>query len=218
MDSPVKWSYLELQTLDRAGYTTWISRAMHVFTEFQSISNMSFKCFTGLTRTSMKTKVKISFNKHFENSWLQDINNREKFPKLRTYCQFKKKFQMEKYLSLPSKIQRVCISRFRMSSHHLAIEIGRHSRPKVPEEKRLCPRCKVIQNELHHLLICSSLADIRKPLLSSASLVLEDFNSLCPDEQFSAILQCSDKNVMSELAKYLQKADDILKGPLRHTP
>ncbi len=107
---------------------------------------------------------------------------------LRTYCKFKTQFQMEKYLSLPNKNQRASISRFRMSSHPLAIEIGRHSRPKVPEDKRLCTKCWVVQNEMHHLLICSPLTDLRKPLIDSASLAIEGFHSLSVDHQFSEIL------------------------------
>ncbi len=218
MDSPVKWAYYELQALDKAGYHTWVSRAMNVFTDFHSISNMSIQSFTLLSRPSMKIKVKKYYNQHFEKNWLLDINSREKCPKLRTYCLFKKKFQLEDYLLLPNKKHRISISRFRMSSHHLAIEIGRHSRPKVPEEKRVCAQCKEIQNELHHLLICSPLADLRKPLLRSASVAIPDFDSLGLEHKFSEILVCTNVNVMTELAIFLCKADDLLRGPLRHTP
>ncbi len=144
MDSPVKWAYLELRSLERAGYNTWVSKALDVFAEFQNMSNMTIQPFCELSRPLMKTKVKKCFTQNFETTWLHDINNRDKCPKLRTYCKFKTKFQMEEYLTLPNKKHRVSISRFRMSSHHLAIEIGRHSRPKVPEEKRLCTKCGVV--------------------------------------------------------------------------
>ena len=125
---------------------------------------------------------------------------------------------MEAYLSLQNKKHRIAISRFRMSSHHLAIELGRHSRPKIPEEKRLCPKCKEIQDEQHHLLVCSPLAELRKPLLRSAALVIHNFGSLTLRQKFSEILQCGDNDLMIQLALYLRKADDLLRGELRHTP
>ncbi len=155
-----------------------------MFIDFHSISNMSIQNFTSLSRPSMKIKVKKHYNQHFEKNWLLDINSREKCPKLRTNCQFKKKFQMEEYLSLSNKKHRISISRFCMSSHHLAIEIGRHSRPKVPEEKRVCSQCKEIQNEMHHLLVCSPLADLRKPLLRTAALAIPNFDSLSLNANF----------------------------------
>ncbi len=127
-------------------------------------------------------------------------------------------FQMEQYLSLQNKNYRIAIARFRMSSHHLAIEIGRHSRPKTPEEKRLCPKCKDIQDELHHLLICSSLADLRKPLLNSAAQCINNFGTLSLEKQFSEILECTDNNLLTQLAIFLRQADNLLRGPLRHTP
>ena len=218
IDSPVKWAYLELRSLHTAGYDTWLSKAMDVFTEYQSISNISFQTFIELSRHSMKFKVKKCLHQHFETTWLSDINDQEKCPKLRTYCKFKSNFQMEIYLSLHEKTQRVAISKFRMSSHHLAIEIGRHSRPKIPKENRLCSNCKEIQDELHHLLSCSLLSDLRKPLLRSAIHAIPSFNSLTLQQQFVEIMGSPSKNLMKAIATFLIKADDLLRGPLRHTP
>ena len=98
------------------------------------------------------------------------------------------------------------------------IEIGRHSRPKTPEDKRLCPKCKDIQDELHHLLICSPMADLRKPLLNSAAQCIKNFGTLSLEKQFSEILECTDNNLLTQLAIFLRQADNLLRGPLRHTP
>ncbi len=88
----------------------------------------------------------------------------------------------------------------------------------MPEEKRICAQCKEIQNELHHLLVCSPLADLRKSLLRSAALAIPNFDSLSLEHKFSEILVCTNVNVMTELAIFLRKADDLLRGSLRRTP
>ena len=62
---------------------------------------------------------------------------------------------------------RRCISRFRLTSHHLAIETGRHTKPKTPEDERLCTYCNKnkIENELHMFIECDFYTDERITLL-----------------------------------------------------
>ena len=37
----------------------------------------------------------------------------------------------------------------------LEIERGRHTRPITPVENRRCPKCNVIENEIHFVLECT---------------------------------------------------------------
>ena len=58
----------------------------------------------------------------------------------------------EVYSSLEVKEnERIAFTRFRLSSHHLAFEMGRWSR--IPVENRLCP-CGAIQSDAHVMLHC----------------------------------------------------------------
>ena len=52
-------------------------------------------------------------------------------------------------------------SRLRMISHDLAIEIGRHKRPKVPIARRIC-ECGDIETEKHFVLNCHQYSHIRR--------------------------------------------------------
>lgn len=54
--------------------------------------------------------------------------------------------------------------RLRTGAHHLAIETGRWSRPSIPREERLCPRCTsgVVEDEVHLLFECSAYEHIRQ--------------------------------------------------------
>jgi hypothetical protein len=51
------------------------------------------------------------------------------------------------------EFERLVVTKFRLSSHSLAIETGRWSRK--PREERTCPECRVVQDEPH------ALADFR---------------------------------------------------------
>ena len=74
----------------------------------------------------------------------------------------------------------MAISKFSCSSHHLAIETGRHQKPKVPIDNRICLECRILEDELHHLIHCSKHDDIRKDLYEIANSHLENFSNLNP--------------------------------------
>ena len=77
---------------------------------------------------------------------------------------------------------RIAYTQFRLSSHRLKIETGRWSR--VPRERRLCS-CGSVQDELHVLVHCPMLTDIRRNFsdLSFNSLgelmMHDDLDNLC---------------------------------------
>jgi hypothetical protein len=55
-------------------------------------------------------------------------------------------------------IQRNILSKFRISSHNVEIEKGRYM--NIPAEQRICRLCKLdVENEIHFLLECPSLAN-----------------------------------------------------------
>ena len=55
------------------------------------------------------------------------------------------------------------LMRLRTGAHHLAIEVGRWSRPRVPRDERLCTKCSqsVVEDEFHVLFECPSYSPIR---------------------------------------------------------
>ena len=57
------------------------------------------------------------------------MNNAEKHPILRTYTMLKEKLCLETYIQcVHIKKYQQAISRFRVSSHRLGIELGRHQK------------------------------------------------------------------------------------------
>ena len=71
--------------------------------------------------------------------------------KLRTYRLFKDTFDLEPYLlNVKNTSYRVALTRLRVGSHSLAIEVGRFHKPiPLPINDRLCSICQSVEDELH---------------------------------------------------------------------
>ena len=96
---------------------------------------------------------KIVYSAYY-NEWNEGIGN---FPVLRSYVTFKHRFLCEDYLLKVHDFKlRKCLAQLRLSSHNLSIEKGRHCKPKILVEKRLCKFCNIncIESEEHFLLHC----------------------------------------------------------------
>ena len=88
--------------------------------------------------------------------------------------------------------------RFRVSSHSLAIEIGRRTRPQVPRSARLCPRCssQAVGDEKHLVFECPFLQPVRFKYPSLFDLPLQSMHLFFSQKDrmhvFRFILDCLD--------------------------
>jgi len=89
----------------------------------------------------------------------QNINSSSK---LACYSMFKLNFEFESYVSNDTLWK--TLTRFRISSHSLAIEYGRIQ--GIPRYERLCLCCNqnLVETEFHFILICSKYNDIPIPI------------------------------------------------------
>ena len=70
----------------------------------------------------LKSRFKTELERHYTKEWLQEINDREQNPILRTYVIFKESHCLETYIQcLSVKKYQQAISRFRVSSLSLAL-------------------------------------------------------------------------------------------------
>jgi hypothetical protein len=141
-----------------------------------------------------------------QSSILNAIKDSVQNPKLRTYKLFKNEMRLEPYLIYNFPKPLYCsIARFRLSSHNLNIELGRHKRPYVPPEDRICIKCELgqVEDEFHCLMYCSKWNDIRAILFVSVCSVINEFNVLSPTEQFRRIMSDKGKVISYALGKFL---------------
>ena len=129
-------------------------------------------------------------------SWGEQLNkcgsDGKEGNKLRTYRIFKTKFELEDYLiKIEDFNLRKMLSKFRLSDHNLAIELGRRTKPKVPANNRLCKKCdsNVVEDEMHFILECDFYIQERKKLFDDCDLNLSDKTK--GESIFIHILKCS---------------------------
>ena len=102
---------------------------------------------------------------------------------------------------------RKALTRLRISAHHLAIETGRYTHPKIPVENRICPLCpgNNIEDEYHFLLVCPCYAALRKSLIDNISENCINFNNLASPDKFMYLLSAG-IDIVKHNAKFVHDA------------
>ena len=103
--------------------------------------------------------IKTRIMDTFYQSWSTDVHNSRR---LETYCLFKNSFHFEPYLDYITDPKfRIALTRFRTSSHDLAIEKGRYL--NIAREERICINCntRLVENEFHFLCTCMKFTELR---------------------------------------------------------
>ena len=166
-----------------------------------------------------------------------DSQNRNK---LRTYCKLKGSFTQEPYISLVrNRNQRAFLTRLRVSSHNLGIELGRRTQPITPLDKRKCIYCQhnspdlsqqgssanmsqpnlCLDDELHFLVHCPTFTIKRNCLYGKIECLVPNFKEfndfqkfvqmLCPTTPQAAKLVSKFCKIMFECRKKLDEGSNM---------
>ena len=141
----------------------------------------------------------------YYQNWYSEINNSRR---LETYCLFKHSFSFEHYLDYINEPKfRIALTRFRISSHDLAIENGRYL--NIARENRLCNNCETrqIENEFHHLLTCSKFSDLRSKYIKRYYYTWPTIQKL------SNLLSLKSTMMIKNVSKYLYYAKLRVNNP-----
>ncbi len=88
----------------------------------------------------------------------------------------------------------------------MAIETGRHAKPKVPVQDRLCNNCVVVEDELHHLIECDKYDLLRTSLYAKVTKHIQNFERLQPRDKFIQLLQSKVLAVQASIGTFLIQA------------
>ena len=187
---------LEIQLkLKENGVQCWLTRLSKI-TDDLNVDLMN--CDLNKTIASLYIKE--------NDKMIAEINDNNKYPKLRTYKTFKIDMRLEPYLNfnLPKPIY-TSIARFRLSSHNLNIELGRHKRPYVPAEARICEKCNqnLVEDEFHCLMICTKWTELRNKLFEVACRMIDGFLIISQIEQFHVLMTSKNIDLNFALGKFL---------------
>ena len=192
--------YNILCSLSNAGFTTWASYVENMLTEAGLYDVWLEQTCNQKIVNTFKTKVYTSF----ENEWRTNITNVELYPKLRTYCTFKHVFSMEQYLLCIKDFKiRKLLTKFRICNHVLMIEKGRHCKPKLPIEQRLCTLCDAhaIEDEYHFLCVCTAYDDLRRDFVDVCTSL--GFHGM--QNNFNLLYLLNNVDIIFQVGKLLSK-------------
>ncbi|MCG8046233.1 MAG: reverse transcriptase family protein, partial [Candidatus Thiodiazotropha endolucinida] len=148
------------------------------------------------------------FKQRVRDIFVQEWHSRlETSSRARCYITFSN-FQYKTYLSeLKINKYRKSLSRLRLSSHRLEVEVGRWVKPnKVPYENRKCKVCGILEDEFHFLLECPLYTDLRR-------LYINRYFWNRPNmPKFIELLTAENTNLLKKLSTYIEKAFNLRKN------
>ena len=96
------------------------------------------------------------------------------------------------------------VAKFRMSSHKLEIEKGRHTRPVTPKDQRICNRChQDVDDEIHFFMICNIFDDRRSELFKKVKGRIIHFDKLSSIQKFIALLSNTERDITMEVGNFI---------------
>ncbi len=166
------------------------------------------------SRKHFNTNIKSQFLFTYEDEWFDYISSpKEKSGsgnKLRVYQTFKRKHEVEPYLSFVKNVSDCTnLTRLRISAHPLRIETGRYERENgkiLPEPSRICLCCNLnaVENELHMVTKCPLYTHLRTPMLKKLEL------SGLPDKHiFNALMSANTKEIATEFSRFVTECFNL---------
>ena len=196
-------AYSLSNTLSKAGKNCWASSidAILKLLDLKEYQVLSSKINI---RNMVKKKLYLKYCSIWKKELFNDKRqNKTSGNKLRTYRLFKPNFNFEPYLLKLPYIQRCVLTRFRIGAHKLEIEKGRYFNIKL--ENRICKLCnEEIEDEMHFLLTCKTLDNVRNPILSKIYSKNKNISKLDNKSLFIWLMGNEDKNILIIICQLLE--------------
>ena len=140
----------EMKTINDPEFKTWWGRTE----QLKNLFGIKYSKYKNIE--AVGTMIKKCVKSKFEIFWLKSINKPndvENKNKLSFYAKLKGCFKKEPYIDfVPNRSQRCDLTRLRISSSHLAVEVMRYQRPYVPADERHCKYCRPMEDNLGDLV------------------------------------------------------------------
>ena len=172
------------------------------FCHFVNNFNVNNEDFANVSKYVVNKKSQDNYDR----IWWTLINES---PKADAYVMVKRSIFPEKYLFQVKNLKhKLALSRFRLSSHLLMIEKGRHMRPRIERNERKCFICNNdVEDEIHFLIKCPLYDTERVILFQACRDNSMNFDSLETNEQkFVFILSNENASITVKLASFIWNA------------
>ena len=164
-----------------------------------NLTNINNKLFD---RPTLKEKV---YSTHMANCMARIKSDRSTEGNLHIYRTFKQGYCMEgNLLLLPNLKHMSTLARLRMSSHTLAVESGRHVKPKIAKEEIKCRYCNLDDVEDEHFLLKCPLYN--EECLSLFNSVVLNVSDVSQGDVFIYLLSSKEPTTVKALGTFLHNA------------
>ena len=189
--------------LHNLGHCTWVTNVKSILDKSELAD-----LWDTLPSPSLGQHIRKHMELMYNNNWFNELNDSDRNPKLRLYKHVKSVFAPELYLYIHIEKYRFALSRLRLSSHHLAIEKGRHARPIIPAHLRFCLSCNtnVIDDETHFLIECPKFQNIRDHMLRTVIPLMPGFGNSSSQEKLIKLLTSQDIIILIAVGKFIWSA------------
>ncbi len=147
-------------------------------------------------------------------TWWDKQKTAKPSTKLDFYYKHKKVFRYETYLNLPKSL-RIYLTRLRVSSHCLPVEVQRYSKVKKDRSERKCTICNLDEtgNETHLMLRCSNseISHIRKTFFDNIRVEIAQLQGFTDENIIDYCLNLSDPAIHIPIAKYIKDITEMYK-------
>ena len=98
-----------------------------------------------------------------------------------------------------------CFINFRISSHQLAIEVGRYK--KITVQERKCEICKSddIEDEFHFTFECQAYNEYREQFIKAVEKKCQNFSTLSNRDKFIWLMANENNTIIKEFSNYIYK-------------
>ena len=151
-----------------------------------------------------------AFKQRLTDSFMQDWNSRLAESSRANFYSLFSKFEYQPYLEVINvKKFRVTMTKLRVASHRLEIEVGRWARPnRVPIDERKCRLCNKLKDEFHFLFECILYSDLRKQYIRKYFWNRPNMIKL------KELMSTTNKRTIRNLSLYIEKAFKIRYGQI----
>ena len=170
-NSLVKQSLLILKSLFENHKICYYSNLYKILNSYQIYDSRCLDTtLANLTLKHYHEKMKAEYF----NIWKLNLKNSRK---LAFYHSFKVTYETEKYLDFIKNFdQRRQFSKFRISNHKLAIEIGRYEKQEIDQRLCIFCNCNEIETEEHMFLYCPFYSRLRLDFLQKIQVNIQNID------------------------------------------
>ena len=205
----LKKCYLSLYNLDVADQVNWCSNVKSLLGSLGGTYSELWDTQRTLNNPKTIGVLTEAIYGKYKDVIMGEINEARGAKKLRTYRTFKSEFCLEHYLFNVNNCKyRYALAQFRLSSHNLGIETGRHCKPPKPANERICLYCQSgsVDDEVHFLTKCSFHDEYRKVFENTVKSKMSNYPDMSNIEKFENVMKTSDDAIINALAKYVYVA------------